>query len=129
MTSISSFKRYLSNEDPIVPSYFYLGDRIPQILHCKLRLHMSDLNSDMFSRHISENKNCNCGYRNENANHFLLQCPLYEQSRNITLFNLPPLTRKCEILLNGHPHFSLAFNAYIVLTVQEFISLSGRFEV
>ena len=70
MTSISSFKRYLSNEDPIVPSYFYLGDRIPQILHCKLRLHMSDLNSDMFSRHISENKNCNCGYQNENANHF-----------------------------------------------------------
>ena len=128
-TSISAFKRYLNNNDPVVPTYFYLGDRIPQILHCKLRLNMSDLQSDMFNRHISDHKNCNCGYQNENATHYLLQCPLFNESRNLTIFNLPPLARKCKILLNGHPHFSLAFNEYIVLIVQEFITLSGRFNL
>ena len=83
----------------------------------------------MFSRHISNNRNCNCGFPNENANHYLLQCPLYQESRNLTLFNLPPLARKSKILLNGQSNFSLAFNAYIFLTVQECITLSGRFEV
>ena len=46
----------------------------------------------------------------------------------VTIFNLPPMSRKCKILLNGHPDFSLAFNEYIILSVQEFITLSGRFE-
>ena len=129
ITSISAFKRFLNINDPAVPSYFYLGDRVPQIIHCKLRINMSDLQSDMFSRHISNNRNCNCGFQNENANHFLLHCPLYLEPRNVTIFNLPPLARKSKILLNGHPNFSLAFNSYIILTVQEFIHLSGRFEV
>ena len=128
-TSISAFKRFLNNNDPVVPSYFYLGDRVPRIIHCKLRLNMSDLQSDMFSRHISNNRNCNCGFQNEDANHFLLHCPLYLESGNVTIFNLPPLARKCKILLNGYPNFSLAFNAYVILIVQEFITLSGRFEV
>ena len=90
---------------------------------------MSDLQSDMFNRHISNNKNCNCGFRTENANHYLLQCPLYNEPRKVTIFNLPPLARKCKILLNGQSNFSLAFNAYVFLIVQEFIMLSGRFEV
>ena len=129
ITSISAFKRYLTYNDPEVPSYFYLGDRVPQIIHCKLRLNMSDLQSDMFNRHISNNKNCNCGFRTENANHYLLQCPLYNEPRKVTIFNLPPLARKCKILLNRQSNFSLAFNAYVFLIVQEFIMLSGRFEV
>ena len=128
LNSISAFKRYLSINDPVVPTYSYLGDRIPQIIDCKLRINMSDLQSDMFNRHISEYKNCNCGNRNKNVNHYLLECPLYHESRNVAIFNLPPLSRKCKILLNGHSNFSMAFNQYIVLTVQEFITLSGRFE-
>ena len=128
LSSISAFKRYLNNNDPVVPTYFYLGDRMPQVIHCKLRLNMSDLQSDMFNRHLSEYKNCNCGNINENASHYLLECPLYHESRKVTIFNLPPMSRKCKILLNGHPDFSLAFNEYIILSVQEFITLSGRFE-
>ena len=51
LNSISAFKRYLSINDPVVPTYSYLGDRIPQIIDCKLRINMSDLQSDMFNRH------------------------------------------------------------------------------
>ena len=90
---------------------------------------MSNLKSDISTRHISNIKNCNCGFQSENANHYLLQCPLYEESRKVTIFNLPPLARKCKILLSGQSNFSLAFNAFIFLIVQEFITLSGRFEV
>ena len=128
LTSISAFKRYLSKDDPIVPSYYYLGDRIPQIIHCKLRLNMSDLQSDLFKRHISEEKTCMCGFRDENAKHYLLDCPLFDNVRSITLFNLPPLARNCKTLLFGNITFSAEFNQYIVLTVHEFIQLTGRFD-
>ena len=128
LTSISAFKRNLRRDDPIVPSYFYSGDRTSQIIHCKLRLNMSDLKSDLFTRHISEDKTCTCGFQNENANHYLLNCPAYNNIRRTTLFNLPPLTRNCHTLLFGNVDFSLAFNRYIVLTVQEYINLSRRFE-
>ena len=36
-TSISSFKRRLNADDPLVPPYYYTGSRKPQIIHCKLR--------------------------------------------------------------------------------------------
>ena len=128
LTSISAFKRNLSSDDPVVPPYLYSGDRLPQIIHCKLRLNMSDLRSDMFNRHISEDKYCNCGFPNETADHYLLNCPLYHETRLNTLSILPPIAQNCNVLLFGNAGFSLAFNEYIILTVHEFIMLSGRFE-
>ena len=128
LTSISAFKRHLSACDPVVPSYFYIGERFPQIIQCKLRLQMSDLKSDLFSRHISLDSHCYCGFPDETAQHFLLQCPLYKEIRDHTLFTLPPLARTCNILLFGNEGFSVEFNEYITLTVHKFIMLSNRFE-
>ena len=128
LNSISAFKHYLARDDPKVPLYLYSGDRIPQILHCKLRLRMSDLNSDLFRRHLTQDKRCSCGFRDENAKHFLLDCQLYNNIRLVTINNLPPIARKCDTLLNGCTEFSLAFNTFITLVVYEFITLSRRFE-
>ena len=128
LNSISAFKNYLVRDDPKVPLFFYSGERIPQIQHCRLRLRMSNLNSDLFRRHLTDDKRCSCGYKDENAKHFLLDCPLHNNTRCLTLFNLPPLSRDCDTLLNGRHEFSLAFNTYIVLVVCEFITLSRRFE-
>ena len=89
---------------------------------------MSDLNSDLFRRHLTENKRCSCGFRDENAKHYLLDCHLYNEIRLLTLYHLPPITRKCDTLLNGRTEFSLAFNTFITLVVYEFITLSRRFE-
>ena len=126
-TSISSFKRQLNADDPLVPPYYYTGSRKPQIIHCKLRLSMSDLNDDLFSRHISDNKECNCGHRKEDAGHFLLSCPRFENARATSINQLPTVARNTNTLLYGNHAYSLPFNFYIFHIVQEFIVESERF--
>ena len=127
LPSISSFKRYLSMNDPLVPIYFYSGNRKAQIVHCKLRLNMSDLNNDLSLRHISENKTCDCGHLKEDASHFLLYCPIFSTARATTIKILPPIATDIATLLSGNPAFSLPFNCYIFHIVQEFITESHRF--
>ena len=41
-SSVSELKRYLTINNNNVPSYHYLGKRTEQIIHCRLRLEMSD---------------------------------------------------------------------------------------
>ena len=55
LTSISAFKRYLNQHDPVVPPCFYIGERLEQVIHCKLRLNMSDLKLDLYNRHLTDN--------------------------------------------------------------------------
>ena len=129
LNSISAFKRYLSRNDHTVPQYYYTGDRIPQILQCRLRLSMSDLNSDLFHRHLSDNLPCACTSPIEDANHYLLKCPLYENVRKTTIGILPPIAQNCQTLLCGNDSFSYSFNTYIFLTVQDFITSSDRFDM
>ena len=125
--SISSFKRKICAGDPLVPPYYYIGSRKPQTVHCKLRLNMSDLNNDLFLRHISENKECECGFRKEDADHFLLKCPRFEIARSTSINILPPIAKNINNLLYGNHAFSLAFNCYIFHAVQDYIIQSERF--
>ena len=129
LISISSFKRHLCKDDPLVPTYFYCGNnRIAQTVLCKLRLNMSDLNNDLYLRHISENKTCDCGYFQEDASHFLLHCPIYSFARATSIETLPPIATDIVTLLSGNQSFSLPFNCYIFHVVQEFITDSNRFK-
>ena len=89
---------------------------------------MSDLNYDLFTRHLSENYECSCGNPREDANHFLLACPKFHNERMLTIEILPPVAKNIRCLLQGNTDFSISFNNYIFLTVQEFIVLSGRFD-
>ena len=127
-TSISAFKRLLSRNDITIPPYYFIGERKSQIIHCRLRLNMSDLNHDLFRRHLSENQACSCGNSKEDATHYLLNCPQFANERNTSINTLPPLSRRISILLFGDTDFSIAFNTFIFLTVHEFIVLSGRFD-
>ena len=51
-------KRYLTMNDNNFPRCYYLGKRTEQIIYCRLRLEMSDLNFDLFSRHLIDNPTC-----------------------------------------------------------------------
>ena len=126
--SFGEFKRYLRKDDATPPPYFYIGQRKEQILHCRLRLGMSDLNFDLFKRHISESKTCQCGANKEDAHHYLLICPTYNQTRQETLSNLPPIALITQTLLNGNRNYSLLFNNLIFSIVHEYIKLSRRFD-
>ena len=128
LNSISAFKRQLSRQDYIVPPYYYTGVRDQQIIHCRLRLKMSDLKYDLFNRHLSDSIECACGDRKEDAKHYLLKCKNYSIARGTTINTLPPTLQSIETLLFGKINVSLVVNHYIFSIVQEFICLSCRFE-
>ena len=127
LSSIGAFKHFLKKFDPIPPARYYIGQRIPQIIHCRLRLKMSDLNYDLFNRHLSDTMNCTCGHFREDALHYLLYCRRHQAQRNLTINQLPPLAQNSHTLLYGNNDFSDAFNKYIFLTVHDFIENSKRF--
>ena len=124
--SIPAFKRFLDQNMKSVPNYFYVGNRKAQILHTRLRLHCSSLNSDLHNNHITDNNRCSCG-EIENAEHFLLNCLNYTDIRNSTIERLT-VPYNIETLLTGCPLFSEAVNREIFLAVQNFILKTQRFD-
>ena len=125
--SISKLKRYLASNDHSVFGVFYYGNRREQIIHCKLRLEMSDLNQDMVNRHLSNDASCACGANSENASHYMLLCPTYQNARNITISTLPLVQQNIATLLNGNPHLPQTTNISIFQVVHKFIVESQRF--
>ena len=71
--SISLLKKYLSMNHTLVPTYYYFGFRKEQVNHCRLRLATSNLNYDLFRRHLLDDTVCSCGYTAETSEHFLLR--------------------------------------------------------
>ena len=76
-----------------VPAYYYFGERNAQVIHCRLRLEMSNLNSDLVKRHLSTDPKCSCSYFRETAERYLLHCPNYSNIRARTIY-LPSLAAK-----------------------------------
>ena len=101
--------------------------RKDQIVHCRLRLNISDLNADLCRRHLRHDSSCSCHFPEENAEHFLLHCTNYTNQRAATLHSLPPQYKTTETLLSGNLALSVEENEIIFLTVQSFIKLSERF--
>ena len=90
---------------------------------------MSDLKSDLFRRFLNDTTTCNqCQAPIEDATHYLLHCTEYQHYRNATIHTLPPIALNMNTLLFGNDIFSIEFNSYIFLVVQEFISMTDRFE-
>ena len=125
--SLSVFKRNLREHDCVVPSYFHFGNRKEQIVHCRLRLGISDLNDDLVTRHLLNDPRCACGFERETAGHYLLACPIFNAIRVNTLANLPQDYLNCNILLRGGNDLSYESNVHIFETVHLFISRSSRF--
>ena len=126
-TEISSFKRFLTMSDIPVPRYYFYGNRAEQIIHCRLRLGMNDLNSDLFDRHLRDTAECSCGDYTETAEHFLLYCPNYDEIRSSTIFELDPNYIDATVLLKRDNLFSYETNVEIFAKVHEFVSVSKRF--
>ena len=125
--SISCFKKHLYANKTKTPFYFYTCERRPEILHCRLRLNISDLNGHKFTRFISDIPMCACGHPIENSEHFLLHCPNYDRERAKYLFAYSSLNYK--VLLFGNPNFENAKNIDMFKMVQKFIVSSKRFDV
>ena len=112
-TSLHCGKRYLSQTNTVVPPYLYIGPRVAQVFHCRLKLGMSNLGEHMYQRHLSNNRSCSCGFQKEDTEHYLLKCPWYDQARAYTLLKISFNYTLCNI--RPPPaltvHFSISISA------------------
>ena len=61
--SLSIFKKNLKNQNAKVPTYYYyIGSRIEQILHARVRMNSISLNEHLFLRNLVASPNCLCVY-------------------------------------------------------------------
>ena len=107
--------------------YFSLGNRREQVIHCRLRLGMSDLKYDLFNRHLADDPVCACGSARETAEHYLLSCAQFDLARANTISTLSPDYSHVHILLTGCHDLQNKTNITIFETVHQFILASNRF--
>ena len=123
--SLPSFKLFLKSKFPKLPNYFYVGNRIGQILHSKLRLECSSLNQHLYRRKMCNSPLCACG-ATESPEHYLIFCLQHAPTRSHTICTIKyPIT--VELLLYGSSDLSNNENKNIFLLVQRFIIESKRF--
>ena len=107
--------------------FIKLDSRLGQIVHARIRMGCSALNSDLFLKNIVNSPHCTCGAI-ETPTHYLLNCPHYNipRQRHIFALNLPiPLST--QLLLVGSNELTINQNTEIFLSVQKFILSSKRF--
>lgn len=131
-TTLASFKRLITHNTPKIPEYFYSGDRIPQILHTRLRTECSALNQHLFRRNLIPSPNCTCGEVESNK-HFLLACPRFnlirvEMLSKIRQFIPSDILVTTRLLLQGDSNISVENNIRVFKEVQTFIVKTNRFD-
>ena len=119
--SEASFKykinKNLSVRSP--PKFYNAGTCKGQILQARLRIEISELNSDLLDKNIVPKPFCRCGVF-ESHNNFFFDCLLYSLDRLRYLpANLDNLTS--NDLLFGYENQSDEFNEILFLKVQEFL--------
>lgn len=125
--SISHLKAFLRKNDSHPPTYYYKGNRKEQVIHCRLRQGMSNLNYDLYNRHLTPNPACACGGSPETAEHYLLYCQRHLEVRNETILTLPTACLSIKTLLSGNETLSINENELIFKTVQDYIKKTARF--
>ena len=123
--SVASFKYRLSRNNQSPPKYFIAGSRVEQILHSRLRMACSSLNSHLYRRNIVESPSCTCGSF-ESPYHFLFVCPKYGETRNRYLpANLQLFSTRD--LLYGKENVTHIENESLFVKVQKLLIYSKRF--
>ena len=87
-----------------------------QINHCRLRLHMSNRNNDLFTHHLRIDPACPCGHPQETAEDYLLHCTTYHTIRATTNFTLPTDQIDIKTLQYGDPNLQIREHEQIFLT-------------
>ena len=125
--SLREFWELLERDTILVPNYYFFGNRNSQIMHVRLRLQCSFLESDLYKNHLSHNDLCTYCNTPETAKHYWLNCKNYNSVRAGSLSALNVAVNK-DILLKGCPMYDDSTNRNIFLAVQECIRLTKRFD-
>ena len=101
------------------------------MIHARLRMLCSPLNDHLFSHiHVVDNPSCSCGHARENNKHFLFDCPLYINERQMMMQSLQQIGFEQSVhnLLYGDITYSVDKNTKAFIIIQRFIETSGRFD-
>ena len=91
---------------------------LEQIIHCRLRLEMSDLSFDLFNRHLTDNHPLWPSVRNCRT---LFFCPNYHHIRIDTIMQIEDNYSDIQTLLFGNQSIGTNQNELIFKNVQKFI--------
>ena len=113
---------------PKIPTSLSKGNRYLSVIHCRIRNGCSNLNNDLFGKHINVLPLCSCGNGNETADHIFFECPLFNDQR-IIFFRRTRCYHPLSLhaLLSGKDNLSAADNDKLFIEVQNYIKNSGRF--
>ena len=107
----------------------FVGNRKYSIYHARIRNKCSNINSDLFNNHISQNPGCTCCHLLKDDDHYLFNCTRYTEPR-IKLFRqlhrFHPLN--VNLFMFGSTNLSFEDNVTIFTSVHTFIKESGRFD-
>jgi hypothetical protein len=125
--SVQIIKSNFQHQNNTKPIYYYIGTRLGQILHARLRMQCSSLSHHLFRKIIVNSPFCQCG-ATETTDHFLLHYPRHNATRlsYIHTFNLP-INLNMDLLLFGSTDLTNTLNTDIFLNVQKFIISSKPF--
>lgn len=126
--SVDAFKQSLNTVDLKKPSYYFIGERIGQIHHSRLRTNCSILKEHLFTKNIVNDPQCACGAI-ETTSHFLLECNAFDEIRQDMFDEISPFCEPLlDILLFGCNTLNEEANTCIFKSVQKFILRSKRFK-
>lgn len=127
-SSLNVFETTINSNIILPPSYYFIGKRLGQIHHARLRTKCSSLRQHLFSKNIIDCPRCVCGSI-EDTHHYLLVCNQYTDIRRELMNTVSEICNpSLNVLLYGDPSLSFEENKTIVLTVHEYILRSKRFQ-
>jgi hypothetical protein len=90
----------------------------------------SKLNYHLFLLHVIESPLCICGGGNEDAPHYLLNCPFHLDARRLMLREISQLINNItvNVLLHGSDTLDLDQNKKLFDAVHNFISTTKRLD-
>ena len=144
-SSLSTSKRHLRNSNFLKanPLFSYGKGRGP-VYHARIRMGLSALNQQRHQYNFIPHASCNsCNYGNEDAVHYLLECPTYQLARTNLLRSVDPIItdifqdindlvnrrskeRLIQIMLNGDQRLENQQNLRIFESVHCYVLATGR---
>ena len=117
------FKRHLNSNITNPPNFFFVGKRLGQIHHARLRTKCSSLCEHLYSKNILDNPLCVCGAI-EDTTHFLLKCNRFSNQRQEMLDTVTHIhTPTLNVLLYGSQELNEMQNQQIFTAAEFYLKI------
>ena len=108
---------------------YYYGQRWANVHHSRMRIGCSGLNYDLHTNlHVINSPSCRCGAPQETANHYFMECILYDDQRlelRDVVSAICPFEFKA--LMHGNEDLSYKDNCRIFDAVHKYLEVTKRF--